>query len=64
MINVIAGILSNLKNSFIQEVPNELYACLNCNHVACVQEKWESCNHRIDSELYLDQEFGKKKRIR
>ncbi|MFT6908417.1 MAG: transcription initiation factor IIE alpha subunit [Oleiphilaceae bacterium] len=48
------NILKSLKNSIIQEVPNELYACEICKKKECDNEQWINCENRITHMTRLD----------
>jgi len=44
---VLTKILQDVKNSFIQNVPDDSYGCLNCKETYCSKIRWESCEDRI-----------------
>ena len=36
-----------IRKHLIADVPDELAACLDCDAVQCLNEKWETCPNRL-----------------
>ena len=47
-------ILKNIKNSFIQECPPELYACEICKKLDCNNAEWIECQERQKSAEFME----------
>lgn len=47
-------IFKYIKNSIIQNVPNELYACEICKKTKCNNIEWNNCEYRISHMKRLD----------
>ena len=37
-----------IKRNFIDEVPDEMGACLTCGAVRCLEDKYQACAYRLE----------------
>ena len=52
--NALSRIYQRIKRIFIQEVPNDMYACETCDETTCLEHDWENCQYRLRSQKFLD----------